>query len=238
MEYQLFRSAYREFPVVRVRRDHAESRLEAKINLLEADLVRLDEWPTLRNFIEELHIGGQIKGTGSIKAYLDKTSTSGFGVDVTVNASLRNGQFQGLHLKDIDTVTLEYNSNQGFLVHNLHTALKSAQDDSLRASLFLERASYHWINREMTIDDLHFQIPVEHLGWLAENLLKDVYSKGKMSKFYLPNNSLPSYIDFDGNLHMQVRMKQYNLIFKLAELFTVTVQGTVKKPTYTLQKIL
>ena len=35
---------------------------------------------------------------------------------------------------------------------------------------------------------------------------------------------------------MQVRMKQYNLLFKLAELFTVTVQGTLKEPTYTLQK--
>lgn len=65
---------------------------------------------------------------------------------------------------------------------------------------------------------------------------KDVYSKGRLSKFYLPNNGHTSYVDFDGNLNMQVRMKQYNLIFKLAELFTVTVQGTLAKPTYTLQK--
>jgi hypothetical protein len=70
--------------------------------------------------------------------------------------------------------------------------------------------------------------------WLTR--FKDVYSKGRMSKFYLPNNGSQSYVDFDGNLHMQVRMKQYNLIFKLAELFTVTVQGTIKKPTYTLTK--
>ena len=65
---------------------------------------------------------------------------------------------------------------------------------------------------------------------------KDVYSKGKVSKFYLSNTGTPSFVDFDGNLHMQVRMKQYNLLFKLAELFTVTVQGTLKEPTYTLQK--
>lgn len=68
------------------------------------------------------------------------------------------------------------------------------------------------------------------------NRFKDVYSKGRLSKFYLPNNGCHSYIDFDGNLNLQVRMKQYNIIFKLAELFTVTVQGTLKKPTYTLQK--
>lgn len=65
---------------------------------------------------------------------------------------------------------------------------------------------------------------------------KDVYSEGKLSKFYLPNNSFRSYLDFNGNLNVQVKMKQYNLVFKLAELFTVTVQGNLQKPTYTLQK--
>ena len=66
--------------------------------------------------------------------------------------------------------------------------------------------------------------------------LKDAYSQGKMSKFYLPNNSFKSSVDFDGNLNVQIKMKHYNLFFKLAELFTVTIQGTLQKPTYTLQK--
>lgn len=65
---------------------------------------------------------------------------------------------------------------------------------------------------------------------------KDLYSNGRLSKFYLPNTSYQSYMDFDGNLHVQVRMKQYNLLFKLAELLTITVQGTVQKPKYSLQK--
>lgn len=73
-------------------------------------------------------------------------------------------------------------------------------------------------------------------GKVVLNRFKDMYSKNKMSKFYLPNNRYQSYLDLDGNLHVQVRMKQYNLIFKLAELFTFTIQGTLKKPTYTLQK--
>lgn len=73
-------------------------------------------------------------------------------------------------------------------------------------------------------------------GKAALTRFKDVYSKGRLSKFYLPDNGYDSYVDFDGNLNLQVKMKQYNLIFKLAELFTVTVQGTLKKPTYTLQK--
>lgn len=75
-------------------------------------------------------------------------------------------------------------------------------------------------------------------GKAVLNRFKDMYSKGRLSKFYLPHNGNLSYVDFDGNLNVQVRMKQYNLIFKLAELFTVTVQGTLTKPTYTLQKQL
>lgn len=65
---------------------------------------------------------------------------------------------------------------------------------------------------------------------------KDVYSDGKLSKFNLSKSTHPSYVDFDGNLQVQVKMKQYNLFFKLAELFTVNVGGTLFKPTYSLQK--
>lgn len=65
---------------------------------------------------------------------------------------------------------------------------------------------------------------------------EDVFSKGRLSKFYLSNKRYSSYVDFDGNLDLQIRMKQYNFIFKLAELFIINVQGTLKNPTYTLQK--
>jgi hypothetical protein len=73
-------------------------------------------------------------------------------------------------------------------------------------------------------------------GRVTFSRFKDVYSKKKVAKFYLQSDGQESYIDFDGNLFLKIKMKQYNLIFKLAELFTVTVQGTVKKPAYSLQK--
>jgi hypothetical protein len=63
----------------------------------------------------------------------------------------------------------------------------------------------------------------------------DVFSEGRISKFYLPNG-YNSWIDLDGGLNVTVRMKQYNIIFKLAELFTFTLQGSLSKPTYTAQK--
>jgi hypothetical protein len=65
---------------------------------------------------------------------------------------------------------------------------------------------------------------------------KDVYSEGKLSKFNLSHSNYPSFVAFNGIMQMQIKMKQYNLFFKLAELFTVNVGGTIFKPTYSLQK--
>lgn len=65
---------------------------------------------------------------------------------------------------------------------------------------------------------------------------KDVYSEGRGSKFYLAKGIYPSWMNFKGDLSVQIRMKQYNLLFKIAELFTVSIQGNIKKPKYTLQK--
>lgn len=68
------------------------------------------------------------------------------------------------------------------------------------------------------------------------NRFKDVYSEGRGSRFYLADSGSPSWIDLNGNLSVQIRMKQYNLIFKLAELFTVSINGNLKKMRYGLQK--
>jgi hypothetical protein len=65
------------------------------------------------------------------------------------------------------------------------------------------------------------------------NRFKDVYSEGRGSKFILAEGNT-SWMDFDGNLFVRIKMKQYNLFFKITELFTVLVQGNIKKPQYQL----
>lgn len=70
--------------------------------------------------------------------------------------------------------------------------------------------------------------------WLDE--FRDIYSEGRMSRFYLPNTHIASYVDFDGTLNVRVKMKQYNLMFKLAELFTVSIQGDIKNPKFSIHK--
>lgn len=68
------------------------------------------------------------------------------------------------------------------------------------------------------------------------NKFKDIYSEGKLTKFYLAEAPYPSYVDFQGNLFLKIRMKHESLLLKLAELFIVNVQGNLKKPLYSFQK--
>lgn len=69
-------------------------------------------------------------------------------------------------------------------------------------------------------------------GRVYLNAFNEMYSDGKHSRFYLAEGK-QAFLDFDGNINMQIKMKQYNLLMKLAEFFTVTVKGTVLNPTYT-----
>lgn len=64
----------------------------------------------------------------------------------------------------------------------------------------------------------------------------DVYSDGRRSKFFLSKNGSESFVDLDGNLDVKINMKQFNIIFKIAELFTISIKGTLDKPLYTLHK--
>lgn len=65
---------------------------------------------------------------------------------------------------------------------------------------------------------------------------KDVYSDGKISKFYLASSGNTSTIDLDGNIDVHVRFKQSTLLLKLAEMFQINVKGNLKKPQYALQR--
>lgn len=69
-------------------------------------------------------------------------------------------------------------------------------------------------------------------GKIYFNEFKDMYSDGKRSRFYLAEGTT-AYVDFDGNLNFKLKMKQYNLLMKLAEFFTISVKGTLLNPNYT-----
>lgn len=65
---------------------------------------------------------------------------------------------------------------------------------------------------------------------------KDIYSAGRQSKFTLTNSSLPSYIDFDGNLELHVHLKHNNLLLKLAHLANFHITGNLFNPLLSVDK--
>lgn len=62
--------------------------------------------------------------------------------------------------------------------------------------------------------------------------LINTYSEGRRSEFYLPETEA-SYLDFDGNISLNLRMKQ-NVWLNITEPFTLTVRGNLEKPKYNL----
>lgn len=64
---------------------------------------------------------------------------------------------------------------------------------------------------------------------------REVYSDQKRSRFFLAEGC-DSMIDFQGNLDLKIKMKQYNLLMKIVELFTMNIGGTVQKPSYSFAR--
>ncbi len=67
--------------------------------------------------------------------------------------------------------------------------------------------------------------------WLKD--LKNSFSDGKRSHFYFPSNR-PCFIDFDGNIQIDVKMKQY-VLFKLTQPFTLSMRGNFSNPSFSLK---
>ena len=64
--------------------------------------------------------------------------------------------------------------------------------------------------------------------------LENSFSEGRRSQFFLASDLESSYIDWQGKLHLNLRMKQ-DAALKLGEPFALTVRGTADKPSYGLR---
>ncbi|MCH9630231.1 MAG: hypothetical protein S4CHLAM37_02250 [Chlamydiia bacterium] len=63
--------------------------------------------------------------------------------------------------------------------------------------------------------------------------LQNTFSEGKRSRFYLSGYK-DSYIDLDGTIFIDIKMKQYVLL-KITEPFTLSIRGSLDKPKYSLR---
>lgn len=64
--------------------------------------------------------------------------------------------------------------------------------------------------------------------------MKNSFSDGKRAQFFLSPSNQTSYIDLNGNIHIDILMRQ-DVVLKLTEAFTLIVRGTLDKPRYGLQ---
>jgi hypothetical protein len=150
--------------------NETNSYLESRINLLELDLEKLNEWPVFQSMLEKYQLYGSIRAAGEMKLQFDKNLSKGMKADLLLNASLRDGKVKGLHLQDIENMQFRYLSDSGLSLHNVRTELKSNDANQENAAFFLENAQYNFTNHQLCFNEIKFSIPPPHLKWVAENL--------------------------------------------------------------------
>jgi hypothetical protein len=150
-----------------------DSHLEAKINLLEADISHFDEWPIINHIIQEKQIAGKIRASGILHAEFDKSMPLGIRTNLILNGSLNQAAFKGLQFDDIHNITFHYDSLQGLSLNNIKIGAKF-NNQVIRGGIFLEKADYNPRNAELLVDGLHFDIPVENIPWTVKQF-KEIF---------------------------------------------------------------
>lgn len=145
-----------------------DSHLEARVNLLEADLEHINEWPLLSPALDPALIAGQIRATGVLQAEFDKSMPHGVHLNMHMTGSLNNARIKDISLDDIKNMSFRYDSSHGLVVNNVSVAIKS-YENAIKAGLFLQEATYNTINKELVVDGLHFDIPSENLPWAVQS---------------------------------------------------------------------
>lgn len=64
--------------------------------------------------------------------------------------------------------------------------------------------------------------------------LDNSFSEGERAEFYLSPEKNISFIDLDGKMHIDLKMRQ-DVVLKITEPLTLTIRGTLDKPRYGLQ---
>ncbi|NGX34752.1 MAG: hypothetical protein K1060chlam1_01106 [Candidatus Anoxychlamydiales bacterium] len=65
--------------------------------------------------------------------------------------------------------------------------------------------------------------------------LGDSFSEAERSKFFLLDKGQKPYVDFDGNIYINIAMKQY-VLFKFTESFVISIRGNLEDPKCNLKK--
>lgn len=204
--------------------------------------------------VQDLHAGDRSGSLTSetMTVKFDEARTLQLAIPVLFVRDFRPQYLQRLDGKSLPDFTT------GIVIHELKLKDGYASIDDLATFLGTGELTFSMQTRKGGSQTL-WEIPTDILqgsGWGASVLtpvtgtisyslkegkcyltkFKDVYSEGKMTKFYLANSPDTSFFGFDGHLNIHIRLKPYNLIFKSPELGTLSIQGSLDNPVYNWHK--
>jgi hypothetical protein len=162
-------------------------------------------------------------------------------------------QVQNFQPSKLSEIEGEKKSVKPFIIS--HLSLTNLQGDVEDPATFTGIGSFHFTNREKK-DSHFFDFPMEIIKRLGLDValftplsgeidcqlkgdriyftaLKESYSEGGRSQFYIFPEENPSYLTLKGGLHIDLKMKQHVLL-KLTEPLTLKIRGTVEKPKCSL----
>lgn len=174
---------------------------DAKVNLLEVNLSKLNEWPSMQNFVEGCHPLGHLRATGYMRCELDPSSSKGWRIDTLVNGSLRGWEFKGLHFQDAVNVSFHFVSDRGLTLRQIKTSLKTGLNGDFLGLLNAEKIDYVMGKDELNIENIHFNIPSENLQNTSE-ILHQSFPEAFNEKVIAVLSSLKQEGDVEGSFSM------------------------------------
>lgn len=188
--------------------------LKTKVNLLEANLAHLKEWPRLQDFISTYNLKGEVRATGHINAkWLDLKPA--WHLETVMNAAVRGCEVQGIQFQDAENIKCEYSSSQGISLSHIQTAIKG-NDKKSPALINIDKLDYDLSNKAFVLNGLNFNIPAVQLPWLTTFLQKQFPETLSSKSIQILSQSKPEG-NLIGSLNFTISPQHKNFSLKLKE---------------------
>jgi hypothetical protein len=213
-----------------------DPKIEAKINLLEGDLSKLQPFEPFTAFTLE----GKLKAQGNLLFTKKPKGLSTF--DVVLQSEVQGLKIQDLHLLDASSFEVHWESNRGVTLSNFKGGV-AALDGPQTLNFDIKDIDYDFESERLTLSEMPFSIPSQHLSWLSDRLKqyfpdqineKTADAMGKIKsdgplKGYLQASIGPSYDSFRLNLENG----SYNIFGHAYDLKECTINKSAEECTIT-----
>ncbi len=138
-----------------------------RVNLFEANLPRLKDWPVTQRFGELYRPKGEVRAQGHLTATL-KPSPEWLHVQGEFDTFFRSFELNGVRFRDSQRVTTQFDSDRGITLSSLRTGILPARLGDKPIEVRIDTVGYHLAQNELSIEGGRFQTGPGSLGWIAE----------------------------------------------------------------------